>query len=241
MPRPVLLLSRWRDGVPLDTAAHPATAVLASTERPVQADRAALAATIAPLTGSQAIAMREATRWAERAAARLIDRVGPRALDEPGVAAVQAAIRTYRGGGSITSADRHAWLALVLTSRRIRDDAWARLDPEHRDAHRRLWTDLVRRARPGYVAAPASLLAVTAWQAGEGALANIALDRALADTPGYSMALLLRDALDAAVPPSAAAPPMTPEEVAASYASPAAELSPDSAPSNEKEDPVNDE
>ena len=51
----------------------------------------------------------------------------------------------------------------------------------------------MRRAQPGYVAAPASLLAVTAWQAGDGALANVALDRALADIPSYSMALLLRD------------------------------------------------
>ena len=92
------------------------------------------------------------------------------------------------------------------------------MDPAHRDAHRRLWTDLVRRAQPGYVAAPASLLAFTAWQSGDGALANIALDRALADTPGYSMALLLQEALDAGMPPSAATLPMTPEQVAASYA-----------------------
>ena len=66
---------------------------------------------------------------------------------------------------------------------------------------------------------PACLLAVTAWQGGDGALANIALDRALADTPGYPMALLLRDALDAGAPPSVATPPPTPEQVADSYAS----------------------
>ena len=116
---------------------------------------------------------------------------------------------------------RHAWLALVLTRVRIRDDAWARMDPAHRDAHRRLWTDVVRRAQPGYVAAPASLLAFTAWQGGDGALANIAIERALADTPGYSMALLLGDALNAGAPPSMATPPMTPDEVTASYADPA--------------------
>ena len=92
------------------------------------------------------------------------------------------------------------------------------MDPAHRDAHRRRWTDLVRRAQPGYAAAPASLLAFTAWQSGDGALANIALDRALADTPGYSMALLLQEALDAGMPPSAATLPMTPEQVAESYA-----------------------
>ena len=33
-------------------------------------------------------------------------------------------------------------------------------------AHRRLWTDVVRLAQPGYAAAPASLLALAAWQSG---------------------------------------------------------------------------
>jgi hypothetical protein len=67
------------------------------------------------------------------------------------------------------------------------------------------------------VAAPASLLGFVAWQAGDGALANIALDRALADNGRYSMARLLRRALDAGAPPSVARLPMTPEEVAAAY------------------------
>ena len=65
--------------------------------------------------------------------------------------------------------------------------------------------------------APASLLAFTAWQSGEGALANIAISRALAADPEYSMARLLGQALDAGLPPSAARLPMTPDEVAATY------------------------
>ena len=48
-------------------------------------------------------------------------------------------------------------------------------------------------------------------------MANLALDRALADIPGYSMARLLRDTIDAGAPPSLAVLPMTPEGVAASY------------------------
>ena len=209
------------EGVPFDPAAHPAAAVMAAaTGQPVLPGRDALAATIAPLAGPDADAMAQATRRAERVGARLTARTGPSGLDVPGLAAVRAAIQVYRDGGSITPAAGHAWLALVLTRLRIRDDAWARMDPAHRDAHRRLWTDVVRRAQPGYVTAPASLLAVTAWQSGEGALANIALDRALDDTPGYPMALLLRDLLDAGAPPSAATPPMTPEQVTASYADP---------------------
>jgi hypothetical protein len=140
-----------------------------------------------------------------------------RPLDRRGLAAVQAAIARYRDGGSIELASSFAWLALVLTSLRVRDDAWARMDPDHREAHQRMWTDLTRRAQPGYVAAPASLLAFVAWQGGNGALANVALDRALADDPGYSMALLLRQTIDAGAPPSLARLPMTPEQVAASY------------------------
>jgi hypothetical protein len=185
----------------------------------VLAGRDVVAATIAPVTGPAAEAMREATKRAERAA-RLLAASGLQALDRAGLVAVRTALGVYRDGGSLTPAISFAWLALVLTRLRIRDDAWARMDPAHREAHRRLWTDVARRAQPGYAAAPASLLAVTAWQGGDGALANLAIDRALTDTPGYSMALLLRNALDAGVPPSAAVPPMTPEEVTASYTEP---------------------
>ncbi len=56
-----------------------------------------------------------------------------------------------------------------------------------------------------------------AWQLGNSALVNVALDRALADDPGYSMAMLLRQTIDGGAPPSLARLPMTPEEVAASY------------------------
>jgi Domain of unknown function (DUF4192) len=52
------------------------------------------------------------------------------------------------------------------------------MDPAHLDAHRRLWIDVTRRAQPGYVAAPASLLAFATWQFREGRT-NVAFDWAL--------------------------------------------------------------
>ena len=206
------------DGVPFEPAAHLASRILASSGRPVLPSRQDLAATIAPVGGPEAEAMAEATRRAERAGLRIITTGGPAALDPPGLAVVRAAIQVYRDGGSITPAIGFAWLSVVLVRLRIRDDAWARMDPAHHQAHRRLWTDVIRRAQPGYVAAPGCLLALTAWQGGDGALANLALDQALADTPGYRMALLLREAITAGAPPSAAVPPITPEQVAESYA-----------------------
>ena len=210
-------------GVPFTTDGHPAAVAMAATPgHQVLASRDDLAATIAPVTGPTAEAMRRETARAERIATRLIARTAAtgnpaRPVIEHGLKAVQAAITTYRDGGTIELPGQFAWLSVALTHLWVRDDAWARMDPAHRDAHLRLWTDLTRHAQPGYLAAPACLLAFTAWQTGNGALANLALDRALADQPGYSMALLLRDTIDAGTPPSLAVLPMTPEEVAASY------------------------
>ncbi|HEX6519837.1 MAG TPA: DUF4192 domain-containing protein [Streptosporangiaceae bacterium] len=213
------------DGTPFDTAGQPATAVMAGDGRKVLADRGALAASIAPLGGLAAESMRQATRRAERHLTQLLARVGKSArlgaarqlIAAEGLAAVADMIAAYRSGGRYASDYQLAWLTVALKDIRVRDDAWARMDPRYTEAHLRLWTDVVRRAQPGHVAAPASLLAFVAWQAGNGALANVALDRALADDGGYSMALLLRQVISAGAPPSMARLPMTPEEVAACY------------------------
>ncbi len=215
------------EGVPFDaTAADPAEAeALAAVGDRVLATRAAVAARVAPLGGIARESMRQATRRAERHIAQLLARVRKSArlgaarhmIAAEGLAAVGALIARYRDGGRFTSDYEIARVTVALRDLRVRDDAWARMDPDHSGAHRRLWIDVVRRAQPRYVAAPAALLAFVAWQSGEGALANVALDRALADDPRYSMALLLRQVITAGAPPSLARLPMTPEEVAASY------------------------
>ena len=216
------------EGVPFDaTAADPAEAeALAAVGDRVLATRAALAARVAPLGGLARESMRQATRRAEQHIAQLLGKVrrsgrlgaARHMIASEGLAAVGAVITRYREGGQFTSDDEIARLTVALRDLRVRDDAWARMDPGHSDAHQRLWTDVVQRAQPGYVAAPAALLAFVAWQSGDGALANVALDRALADDPRYSMALLLRQVITAGAPPALARLPMTPEEVAASYA-----------------------
>ena len=77
-----------------------------------------------------------------------------------GLAAVGQMITRYRGGGRFTSDYEIARITVALRDLRVRDDAWARMDPAHADAHLRLWIDVVRRAQPGHVAAPAALLAL---------------------------------------------------------------------------------
>jgi hypothetical protein len=214
------------DGTVLDAPGHTASLAGQGDRPPVLASRAELAATVAAVEGEPAELMVAATRRAEEHAAQLVARVarsgrtrsGRRLIASAGLDAVAEAIRCYRRGDQLAAGSAVAWLTVALRDVRVRDDAWARMDPRYCADHVRLWTDVTRLARPGYVAAPASLLAFTAWQSGNGALANVALDRALSDNPRYSMAQLLRQVIDSGAPPSMARLPMSPEEVAASYA-----------------------
>jgi Domain of unknown function (DUF4192) len=212
-------------GTPFDPGTQAAAAAMTGTGQAVLADRAAVAAQVAPIGDTAAESMRQATRRAERHVSQLLAKVrksarlgaARRMIAAEGLNAVGGMIATYRAGDMYTTDYQLAWITVALRDLRVRDDAWARMDPAHLDAHRRLWIDVTRRAQPGYVAAPAALLAFVAWQSGDGALANVALDRALADQPRYSMALLLRQVITAGAPPALARLPMTPEEVAASY------------------------
>lgn len=213
------------EGTPFDLLADPAWTALTESGTRVLLDRDDLAKTVATLDGDAGAAARRATQRAEAKASKLTARVARtgrrgqarRLIAAAGISSVCSALASYRGGRPISDPDQIAWLTVVLRDLRVRDDAWARMDPQHRQPYIRLWTDLTTAARPGYVAAPACLLAFTAWQNGNGALANVALDRAMDDQPAYSMAQLLREVIGNGVPPSAARLPMTPEQVAASY------------------------
>jgi hypothetical protein len=210
------------EGIPFDPCSHPVAAALNEAGMGVLPDRAALARTLQPPPGT-ARATRQATGRALRRLDRLVVTARGGGLDpaaalaDAGRAAVRDAIRRYRSGASIEDRARLAFLAVVLADLRVRDDAWAQMDPRRAGPHTALWTDIVTGAAPEFVPAPASLLAFTAWQAGEGALANVAAERALAADPAYSMALLIGAAVQAGLPPSAARLPMTQDEVAASY------------------------
>ena len=211
------------EGRPYDPGSHPAAQTMTRAGLAAHPDRQALVRTIQRAGGTSDTIAR-ATQQARLRLARIVHAGEAAGERDPKLRAtrigrkeVQRAIRLYRSGGSIRSVGQLAWLAVLLGDIRVRDDAWARMDPAHRDEHCRLWTDILRSAATDCAPAPASLLAFTAWQAGNGALAAVAVDRALTADPSYSMAHLLGSAIQAALPPAAARMPMTPAAVAASY------------------------
>ncbi|GAA2730304.1 DUF4192 domain-containing protein [Actinocorallia aurantiaca] len=172
-------------------------------------DRDSLAATITPLPDPvRSRALRE-TRL-----------VGGRVSVPEGLALVRELARRLERGRPPPSMPRIARLTVALSEIRVRDEAWVRIDPGSLPRHLEFWRHVLRRAAPAHRAAPASLFAYCAFTSGDGGLANLALDLALEDDPGYSMALLLRQAIASGMHPSTAVIGLTPEDLAESYADP---------------------
>ena len=88
-----------------------------------------------------------------------------------------------------------------LSDIQVRDFALGSHTDEDLDGYFLMWRQLMRMAPVGQVAPVASLFAALAYESGDGALAHRALDRALADINGYSLALLLRRVFTAGWPP----------------------------------------
>ena len=136
---------------------------------------------------------------------------------DEGVALLRRVIGELRSGGRLPEIDDIASLCLMLCHDRIRDEAWAMVDEYEPEALVPLWIRLVRHAEPEHVPVTASLLSYAAWRAGNGALARIAVERALEAQPDHRLALMLTDVLNAGLSPTSL-PPITREWIAATYA-----------------------
>ena len=190
-------------GTPLPPEESPLAAAGVLTGRVVESDRAALVRRLAPVGSRAAEGMARACDEVGDELARRTAQLGWDAVTEEAWAAVLAALDAVGPGSVQGLADREvARLAWGLRDVDLRDRALVLALGPSAAAAEWIWTELVRRAPTPLDAAPATLLAVTAWVRGDGALANVALDRALASEPTYSFAVLLRSALDACVPPA---------------------------------------
>ena len=105
--------------------------------------------------------------------------------------------------GQPSSPDEVAGALVGLRDVRVRDTALWDLGraPGPKPAAADGLAALVRSAPAGDVAPAATALAIVHWLGGDGARANVALDRALADNPEYSLGLMVRTALSSGLPP----------------------------------------
>jgi hypothetical protein len=114
---------------------------------------------------------------------------------------VRAVITEHAGSRSATPPEVVGALALSMLEGSLRDEAWSWLSRTTAASYVDFWSDVVRRSPEALVPGPASVLAFTAWLAGEGALAWCAVDRARAVDPQHSLAELVAEMLTSATSP----------------------------------------
>lgn len=194
--------TRWRSLLePTVTGALPdpkgtqVAAALVAQGRVTHASREALAAVLAP--------------DGEEITARRAGVIEDLLREQPGnpeaaAAVVRTALQAARSG-ALPQTDRQvAELAVALTDPQVRDACLATALPAGAglaEAGARLWQALTRACPAPERAAPATLAAYAAYADGNGALAGIALDTALAADPDYLLATFLQHALRAGLPP----------------------------------------
>jgi Domain of unknown function (DUF4192) len=190
------------EGTPYDNRYGPCSAQAVLEGMEVLPDRVALARRVAPQPAEQRATAAELTARVRADLLAQSSGQGQAAVVMAGQLVVERFVRTFLASPRPLSDVEVAELSVWLGHVDVRDVAWCLIDRSALAAHLDLWQQLTRRAAPGFVAAPAALLAFAAWQSGQGALAQCALDRVFADDSGYSLGLLIAEALADGLPPS---------------------------------------
>ncbi len=195
---PLLAGARWREiGVAYDVSNHPFLAEAVLHGLVVEKDRAAVIASLAPDVEGQ------------RAVRSALSRAGLTDRDPPRTGAdrrrwgewLRVLVAGHLDGRSRASVDEVAHIGWAAQDLRVRDAAWGLITRSGARAHQEFWLDVARRVPDRLVPGPAALVGWAAWQAGNGALAWIAVDRCREVAPGYGMAAILARCLEQALPP----------------------------------------
>ena len=189
-------------GTPLPTDSTALALVQAervASGRAVLASRAELVASLAPPAPLLRAAADQRLTEAGRHWLRHRREHGAAASRRVALEHAQALLDSVAAGGTVSPADA-ARLAVGLQDVQARDGL-ATLLLTRSDELLALLLQAAGSVTPPADAPVCTLLAWVAYARGDGALANVALDRALDGTPDYSLALLLRACLDAGTPP----------------------------------------
>ncbi len=170
----------------------------------VLADRAALRGTVEPSGQAVAVAVR---RQARDELAEMVERdrgPGDRARVRAAGAARLADLRARfaRGDRVRPSALDALLVAVALHDTRVRDTLMTAAVDDDADSLRELLGQVARLVDDGSAAPVCTVLGWLAYSSGDGALALVAVERALRADPGSTMARLLLDGIDHMVRPA---------------------------------------
>ena len=167
-----------------DTSASPLAAATAAAGFHTYGSREEIAETIAPVSDAErAEVQRQLEDWQLR--------TRPAESLRAAAAPVFAAMERLRAGESLENEQVVAALGAVNGDVRVRDLMFT----IHDTVAEQLWTILLRKAPDAYVADVAVLFAVGAQLRGDGGLANVAVERALAASPEHPLATMLEQVL----------------------------------------------
>lgn len=190
------------EGTAYETSDHHISIVHAvAAGQQILPDREALVERFAAVTG-------ERRRWLEHATASILDEIVPVVartasgdLAATGMAVVEPILDQALASRQISDADLlrvAAWVSSV----RVRDEVWARLNHANAEEMLRVLTLVCGSVVPPFEPAVLSLTAFAAWLAGDGAQALIAVERALRVDPDYSMAQIVLQILEQGLSPA---------------------------------------
>lgn len=175
------------EGFPYDPRSSVVAVAATVAGMQVAADRESLMARLDPVTGPEHDRMRAAFEAL------------PPTSDERVETLITEAITAAENDTRLPD-DRAAQLLILLSSPNLRDRAADLIHGTHTQI--RAWTDLVRRAGAGPLAAtPAIFLALSAMLLGDGTTASMATDRALQADPDDEFVQLISDLLQAGLSP----------------------------------------
>jgi len=212
--RPVL--GAWADGTrywttfddcdpaghPYETSEHHLAVVQAiAGGQEILPDRAALAAKLEPEGGPRRIWLNHGAETVAQQVAAALNTGQGRTEEQVGMADLAPALEAALARRPLTD-DQALRLAVWATVLPVRDALWALITPDNAREMVGLWLHVVRCAPPSASPPSLSLAGFAAWLSGDGTLALIAAERALAIDPHYTLAGLLLKLLEGGVPPS---------------------------------------
>jgi len=122
-------------------------------------------------------------------------------LRRDGVETMDLLLDEFRMGHGASEKLLAARMIGRMSDVQVRDYALGVHDEDTYDLYFTMWRELLRMAPRGFVAPIACIVAAMAYEGGDGALAQKALDRAIGDDDRYPLAVLLRRVFNAGWPP----------------------------------------